>query len=190
MVNIYMAIIMPMSKKIYLALMAAILLKSSFVYSQSITELTITGKITDSTCGDVVVNGGQPVNFGNLEVAQLQGDQFSIPVNFMISFINCHTELRNRATISFGADTVPGSNDKYIQLEQITNSASGLAIALRDPENREVVFNAGATEAQSYNLNEGDLNLDFQAFLVPITGGSGVQAGSIQAKATFIVEYN
>lgn len=188
MVKNHMAINMPMSKKIYLTLMAVLLLKSSLVHSQNVTELTITGRITDSTCGDIVVNGGSPVNFSFVRAADLRLGQMSAPINFVISLLNCSIDLKNRATISFSAETVPGSNGKYIQLDSIANSATGIAIALKDSENREVVFNTGS---ESYNLNEGDVNLNFQAQLVPINaGGSGIQAGSIEAKATFVVQYN
>lgn len=180
-----------MIKKLSLSLGCCALFYCVAGAAGNVTQLTITGNVLAATCGEITVNNGQAVNFTKVGLSNIRNQGFNDPVKFFISFDNCHSDIRDKVAMAFSATTVPGSGDAHIALNQSDpDSASGLAIALKDPLDNFVLYNGGLASAPEYALSDGVVNLEFNAYLVPVgSGWENVQPGKIRATATFNVEY-
>src|SRR5690606_26499538 len=103
----------------------------SFAYADTAT-LTITGRVAAPTCGTVTVNNGKPVDFGEVNIPLLKKNGFTTPINFFITFSDCHSEVHDRIRIAFQAVTVPHSEGYAIALDSTQNTAKGVAIEMKD----------------------------------------------------------
>ncbi|MCX5590294.1 fimbrial protein [Alcaligenes endophyticus] len=179
-----------MIKKLSISLGCYLLLSSSIGIASNVTQLTITGDVLAPTCGNIVVNSGNAVDFGSINSRELKEIGFHRPVRFFITFENCDSNVKQKVAMAFAATTLPGSADEHIALDVTPSSASGIGISLKDPLNNDIKFNNNMGLAPEYMLNDGQVNLEFTAYLVPVNSGwVGIQPGTINARATFSVEY-
>ncbi|MGG4606496.1 fimbrial protein [Paenalcaligenes sp. Me131] len=162
-------------------------LLSTSAYADT-TNITITGSVRAPTCTAVTANGGQAVSFGSVDSRQLRRDGFTRPVVFYIVLENCTTDIYKNASFKFDATTVTGSSDYHIALRNIPNSAQGVAIALKDGQNRDIRFDNQSPF--NYPITNGNNSLKFEASLVATdTDWSTLVPGKISAQATFTVSY-
>lgn len=167
------------------ALLFGLLSPSTFADT---VQITLNGTVRAPTCSAVTANNGQPVNFGQVDSRLLQRDGFTNPKVFYIVLENCTTDISKNAVFKFSAITVPGSGDYHIKLQNVPNAAQGVAIALKDANNRHIKFDNNSQF--DYGISNGLNSLKFEASLVPSdTDWSTVVAGRISAQATFTVTY-
>lgn len=168
------------------AVLYACLLSTS-AYADT-TNITITGSVRAPTCTAVTANDGQAVDFGTVDSRLLQRDGFTRPIVFYIVLENCTTDIYQNASFKFNATTVAGSGDYHIALRNIPNSAEGIAISLKDSQNRNIRFDNQSPF--NYPISDGNNSLKFEASLVPTdTNWSTLVPGKISAQATFTVSY-
>ncbi|MGG4775949.1 fimbrial protein [Paenalcaligenes sp. Me52] len=170
----------------FAAVLYACLLSTS-AYADT-TNITITGSVRAATCTAVTANGGDAVDFGTVDSRLLQRDGFTRPKVFYIVLENCTTDIYKNASFKFSATTVAGSGDYHIALRNIPNSAQGIAISLKDGQNRDIKFDNQS--AFNYPISSGNNSLRFEASLVPTdTNWATLVPGKISAQATFTVSY-
>ncbi len=176
-----------MKKLVINALVASTFAAFAASASADTGNISFQGEITTSPCS---IGGGQQgadmvVSMGTISTNNFSavGDR-SPAVPFTIALLNCDIATQQTASIAFrpGAGSVISS--RLLGLESAAG-AQGVAIALVDGSNNDVIVGGAAT---SYTLVSGNNNFNFKAYYEATA--ATVTAGPANARAVFEVTYS
>ena len=148
-------------------------------------RVNFVGQIVDAPCDVTPQSTNLVVPLGKVSRDTLNDGpgKYSTPAQFELRLANCGDSAKG-ATVTFAglADTI-NKDSLAIDTNEL-NSATGVAVELRDALQNKIALGAESTK---YTLREGTNNMKFNA--VYVSTGDKVTPGAANATAQFTVNY-
>ncbi len=148
-------------------------------------RINFVGEIVDAQCDISPQATNLVVPLGKVSSSTLNGSagRYSTPAQFELRLANCGAAAKG-ASVTFAglADTI--KKDSLAIDSNELNSATGVAVELRDALQNKIALGAESTK---YTLHEGTNNMKFNA--VYVSTGEKVTPGAANATAQFTVNY-
>lgn len=144
-----------------------------------------TGNVLDAACTvDIGENSTIPVVLGDVQKSSFTGDgSLASTTKFIVKLKNCPVGV-DQATVKFNGTSYQG-DDNFVQLDQAADTATGVAIQIKDATQTVVPL---AVDSQSYTLlPDVENDLDFYASYVQ--KGTTVVKGTANATVNFVIDY-
>lgn len=148
-------------------------------------KITFKGSVIDAACSIDAKSLDQTVELGAIAKGALNNGGKSTPVDFSIQLHDCDTSTAQEATVSFNGyegDKAAGLDKSFA----VTGQASGVAVSITDMGSNVITPNSAA---KAIAINDGDNELQFQAYVQGASTSDAVVPGTFTSTANFVMSY-
>ncbi|TNV22522.1 type 1 fimbrial protein [Buttiauxella sp. B2] len=148
-------------------------------------KITFKGSIIEAACSIDAKSLDQSIQLGAISKKHLGGGGKSTPVPLSIQLHDCDTDTAKTATVTFNGtkgDDKEGLSSGFA----VTGQGAGVGVVITDLGGN-VIAPGGASEV--FNINDGDNELEFQAYVQGASASASVIPGSFQSVANFVMSY-
>ncbi|MEB8258295.1 type 1 fimbrial protein [Enterobacter asburiae] len=148
-------------------------------------KITFTGTIIDAACSIDASSIDQTKELGAISMKQLSGGGQSSPINFNIQLHDCDTTTAKNATVTFNGVAGDGAAGLDGALA-VTGQGSGVGVVITDMGKNVIKPNVASPDIA---LNDGDNELQFQAYVQGSSVAGAVIPGAFTSVANFVMDY-
>jgi type 1 fimbria pilin len=174
-------------KKILLAVaMSSVMITGAHAAEdQGHGKITFKGSVIDAPCSIDADSLDQTVQLGSIAKGALEGGNRSTPVDFSIQLHDCSFDTKNEVNVAFNGyegDKTAGLDNSFA----VTGQAQGVGVTITDMGSNVIAPN---TSAKAIVLNDGDNELQFQAYVQGASTSGAVVPGTFTSTANFVMSY-
>lgn len=148
-------------------------------------KITFTGTILNAACSIDASSLDQTKELGSISLKQLAGGGKSTPINFGIQLRDCDITTAQNATVTFNGvagDAAAGLDGALA----VTGQGSGVGVVITNMGGKVIKPNVVSPDMA---LNDGDNNLEFQAYVQGASTADAVLPGAFTSVANFVMQY-
>lgn len=150
-------------------------------------KITFQGSIINAACSIDAGSLEQTRQLGAISAKQLSNGGKSTPINFDIQLHDCDTSVltSKTATVTFGG--VAGESAAGLDgALAVTGQGSGVGVVITDMGGKVIKPNIASP---GMALNDGDNDLQFQAYVQGSSASNAVVPGAFTSVANFVMSY-
>ncbi|MBL5841189.1 type 1 fimbrial protein [Enterobacter asburiae] len=148
-------------------------------------KITFKGAIIDAACSIDASSLDQTHDLGAISMKKLDGGGKSTPINFNIQLHDCDTATAKNATVKFNGVAGDASEGLDGALA-VTGQGSGVGVVITNMGGKPIKPNMASPDVA---LNDGDNNLEFQAYVQGASASGAVVPGAFTSVANFVMQY-